>query len=284
MKYAYTHVDGFFSPSTWAEDVKGAFGLCSATGDWGVFEARIKELNAECPKGESIKVLYVARHGQGEHNLNKDKYGGFINDVHVQEVYQILDPSLTQLGRDQAAATGTAIQREVARGMPLPEKWFVSPLERAGETCGLEWGWAFGKAEEKKEGDVVDKGSGVPAVVIETLRAHIHAHQCDKRSPISKVSKLFPSFDYSPITSEEDERWLPRSVRDRETKDEAEARCGMAMAECLDLCEGATYISVTGHVLALQSLYAVLGVPPRQLGVGEMNVLVLRVKQVDEEE
>lgn len=45
--------------------------------------------------------------------------------------------------------------------MPLPSKWYVSPMKRAGETCGIEWGWLF--EESKGKG----KGHGVPATVIE---------------------------------------------------------------------------------------------------------------------
>ena len=49
--------------------------------------------------------------------------------------------------------------------MPLPDKWFVTPLKRTGETCGLEWGWHFGAdANPAKEEDL---GRGVPATVIE---------------------------------------------------------------------------------------------------------------------
>jgi hypothetical protein len=39
-------------------------------------------------------------------------------------------------------------------------------------------------------------------------------------------------------------------------------------------------ISVTAHSGALRGLYKSLGVPVRHLEVGEMNVLVLRVKEL----
>lgn len=47
------------------------------------------------------------------------------------------------------------------------------------------------------------------------------------------------------------------------------------------LADGSADISITSHSGALRGLYAVLGVPPRNLVVGEMNVLVLRVREVD---
>jgi hypothetical protein len=40
-------------------------------------------------------------------------------------------------------------------------------------------------------------------------------------------------------------------------------------------------ISITAHNGVLRGLYATLGVPPRSLDVGEMNVLVVRVKKTE---
>lgn len=39
-------------------------------------------------------------------------------------------------------------------------------------------------------------------------------------------------------------------------------------------------ISITSHSGALRGVYKTLGVPARQLVVGEMNVLVVRVREV----
>ena len=83
----------------------------------------------------------------------------------MQIIHPILDPLLTDLGREQAAHLASALQIEAARGMPLPDLWFTSPLKRTGETCGIEWGWRFpGKAGEENHGDL---GHAVPAVAIE---------------------------------------------------------------------------------------------------------------------
>lgn len=70
--------------------------------------------------------------------------------------YPVLDPLLTPLGESQAVSLGEAFQREHQRGMPVPERWFVSPLRRCGQTVELEWGWLLPE--------------GVPAVVIEVRR------------------------------------------------------------------------------------------------------------------
>lgn len=200
--------------------------------------------------------------------------------------------------------------------MPLPNKWYVSPMKRAGETCGIEWGWLF--EENQRKG----KSHGVPATVIEVnyfvwhihlgvlfltrtnyqnLREHLHVHECDKRSSLSDLQRDFPSFTYTSETTEEDELWQPGEVRNRETEEELVARCGAGIAQVLDMSKDSicayrmqggerfivdiTFlvdISITSHSGALRGICKSLGVPSRSLIVGEMNIFVLRVKKIGE--
>ncbi|WVQ97168.1 hypothetical protein IAU59_004278 [Kwoniella sp. CBS 9459] len=272
-KYSYKHLDDFFVISKWEDDVKGPFGLTPPPGDWAGFRAKIKELNEQCPKGESVKVIFAARHGQAEHNVVSETYG-----ERGQIDYPILDPDLTLLGRSQAFQTRKAIQREAGRGMPIPEIWFTSPLRRAGETCGIEWGWLFGKAWKGGQ------GHGVPAIVIEDIREHLHVNQCDARLPLSSLKPLFPSFIYPEDMSDPDDLWKPIEVRARETEDELVARRGEGIAEVLERSGSSTYISVTAHSGALRGIYKSLNVAHHYIVVGEMNVLVVRVKEEEEQQ
>ncbi|ODO11794.1 hypothetical protein I350_00578 [Cryptococcus amylolentus CBS 6273] len=289
MTYTYTHLDEFFKLSTWDRDIKGSFGLQPPPGNWEGFRKRIAELQGQCAEDESIKVIFAARHGQAEHNVIKDNYRvpqdlilsarhlfqkGKWATAHV--LYPILDPDLTPLGREQAAALGHALRREAGRGMPLPERYFVSPLKRAGETCGIEWGWVFGEPDDG------GKGHGVKATVLENLREHLHVHLCDKRSKRSELEKEFPTFTYEPSMTEEDELWEPLEVRGRESDDDLVARLGVGVRQALDASEGATYLSITSHSEAIRGVYKALGVPPRDLVVGQMNIIVLRIKKVAE--
>ncbi|OCF33251.1 hypothetical protein I317_03686 [Kwoniella heveanensis CBS 569] len=290
-KYSYKHLDQFFVISKWEEDVKGPFGLAPPPGDWEGFKAKIKELNDQCPKGESVKVIFAARHGQGEYDtlredviilssrspslcclrIEADRYLQL--PLQGQILYPILDPDLTPLGRSQAYQTRKAIQREVKRGMPVPEKWYTSPLRRAGETCGIEWGWLFDRAWKGGQ------GHGVPATVVENIREHLHVNQCDARLPLSALKPLFPSFTYPETMSDADDIWKPIEVRGRETEDELVARRGEGIAEVLERSGSSTYISVTAHSGALRGIYKSLNVAHHYIVVGEMNVLVIRVKE-----
>ncbi|WWD18048.1 hypothetical protein CI109_102495 [Kwoniella shandongensis] len=287
VKYIYTYLDEFFDLSDWNDDIKGPFGLRPPPGDWAEFKARIKELDDACAEGERVKVIYAARHGQAEHNAVMERYN--CTGHEAEQYANLLDPYLTVLGRSQAAATASAVQREAKRGMPLPEKWFVSPLKRAGETCGIEWGWLFGDDTSKSGGvDAAaaaaggDLGHGVPASVVENIREHLHVHICDSRVSVTELKTEFPSFAFPDDMSDLDTIWKSGKERDRETEEELVARCGKGIAEVLHLSEGSTYVSVTAHSGAMRGIYKSLGVPARPLVVGEMNVLVLRVKEVQE--
>jgi hypothetical protein len=90
----------------------------------------------------------------------------------AKKVHTPHDASLAPSGISEALEVASALQREFGKGMPIPEKFFVSSLKRTGETCGLEWGWLFGSgitAETRKAGWVEgeDRGCGIAATVIE---------------------------------------------------------------------------------------------------------------------
>jgi hypothetical protein len=67
---------------------KSNFGLIESdlpdpknTQPWTSFTKHIRHLNTECAASESIKVLWLGRHGQGWHNVAETKYGTKAWDV-----------------------------------------------------------------------------------------------------------------------------------------------------------------------------------------------------------
>ncbi|KAL1406180.1 hypothetical protein Q8F55_007867 [Vanrija albida] len=273
--YRFELVPGFFVPTEWERDITNRFGLNPRFETWAAFAAAVDELKrAAAADGEVVKVLYTARHGEAEHNVLWKKYGEPDGDA-VQLKYPITDPNLTPVGVGQAVRLGGIFEAEAAAGMPLPSRFFVSPLRRPGETCGLEWGWRF---KAKREADM---GHGVPGEVVEQLREHLHVHECDKRLPRHELAALFPSFTYPPDMPDADVVWQPASVRGRETEDEMVRRAGEGLAIVFDECGAEdTYVSITAHSGVLRAVYKNLRVPLRRLVTGEMNVLVIRARRV----
>lgn len=77
LPWEFTLVSGFFKQSDAMTDdmtfnyVEEDFG-CQA--DWATLLARLRELNDNSPENECYKLLFLARHGQGFHNIASAKY------------------------------------------------------------------------------------------------------------------------------------------------------------------------------------------------------------------
>ncbi|GMK59994.1 hypothetical protein CspeluHIS016_0902110 [Cutaneotrichosporon spelunceum] len=277
MTYAYEHIPDLFEISTWDEDIRARFGLRSS--GWHDFRKRINELQSACAENERIKVLYAARHGEAEHNTLYLRYGMPDTDE-VQLRYPITDPGLTPAGREQAMNLAQVLRQESSMGMPLPTRWYTSPMRRPGETVGLTWGWLYGKGESDLHAEGIlkrgaDMSHGVRAEVVEQIREHLHVHHCDERLAKSELMKLFPAFMWPTSMPEKDTVWRPTG---RETEDEMIARAAEGLTIIMDSARDDVYISMTAHSGVLRALYKTLGVPAHRLDTGEMNVLVLRVR------
>jgi hypothetical protein len=133
----------------------------------------------------------------GEHNIIHEQYATWEQVSHpahssrsqsspwvstnkkAKKVHTPHDASLAPSGISEALEVASALKREVGKGMPVPEKFFVSSLKRTGETCGLEWGWLLSPGSSIEAGKVgwgegEDRGCGIPATVIEVI--HFSAH------------------------------------------------------------------------------------------------------------
>ncbi|RXK36784.1 hypothetical protein M231_05945 [Tremella mesenterica] len=301
MPYQYQYLEGLFTYTTWDKDIKSRLGLDGRFANWAAFRQHIQGLKEQAElEGYTLKVIYAARHGQAEHNVIEANYIHREEDdiiyppplgpAHMR--FPVLDPKLTSLGRSQANNLRLTLQEEVSRGFPIPEVWYVSPLRRAIETSGIEWGFLFDdKWEYRSDEDVSVVNHKVPIRAIENLREHLHAHQCDARLPTEELLHEYPNISFEGLQNI-DPLWRSFEQREadgyrggdiRETEDELVERLGKGIAEAIELSEDATYLSVTSHSGAMRGVYKSLGVPPRPLTVGEMNVLVMRVKQVDKE-
>lgn len=99
------------------------------------------------PSDVQHKVIFIARHGQGFHNLAESKYGTTMWDCYWSEKMtdgQLVwgpDARLSALGKDEAQQAAKAWTRELAHHAPLPELFILSPLSRAIETMLITGVW-----------------------------------------------------------------------------------------------------------------------------------------------
>lgn len=124
---------------------------------------------------ESSKVLYLVRHAQGTHNVNKE-YRKTANR----------DASLTPLGVSQCSKLA-----DVTRDLQL-DLIISSPLTRTLQTATYSFPEAL--------------ANGIPLLAEESFRETVN-YVCDCRRPVSFLRAAFPNVDFSRLEHDEDPIW-----------------------------------------------------------------------------
>ncbi|KAH7341403.1 phosphoglycerate mutase [Rhizoctonia solani] len=263
---SYEAIPGFFIQSdrtTAPQAHPPVFGLKSRTSPmyWNDFETRIKDLQKSAPKGVRYVVCWLARHGQGWHNVAVDKHGlpkweshfsklngdgeitwGPIRCSFIDSRSFIADAKLTPLGETQATEVNALWKKELSRPsdpVPIPTKLFSSPLARALATLDLTF-------KDVIPNDTnADDPAGNP-LVVENLREALAPFTSDHRSSKSEIQKIYPAFRFEESFTENDPLW---SESVSETDDEFNSRIKSTLDHIFkDLLEETdTYISITAH-------------------------------------
>ncbi|KAI5811654.1 phosphoglycerate mutase [Peziza echinospora] len=243
---------------------------------WKKFKSVIKSLNKNAPKNTQYKVFFIARHGQGFHNVAESFYG-----THLWDCYWSLldgngtsrwdDAELTPLGISEVARANVAWKQQLEYGAPLPEIWFTSPLRRAAHTLEITWG------------DITLNSDDIPKPIIkEKLRETMGIHTCDRRSSRCEIARAFPTFTFEHGFPEgPDPFWDPIN---REPDAAKTQRLKTAIDEILEFDSSQTYISLTGHSAAIQSLLKAFGHRPFRLQTSGMIPVAVKVEYSAEKE
>jgi glucosyl-3-phosphoglycerate phosphatase len=158
-------------------------------------------------------AMILLRHGQSEFNL------------HFTESRRdpgIVDPKLTPLGHEQAAAAAQALAGERVRRI------IASPYTRALQTAAP-----------------VARALGLPVVVNPLVRER-YAFTCDTGTPRTELERAWPEHDFSMI----DEVWWPPVEEPARSIEGRAARFRAEMAALADWSD-TLVISHWGFILAL---------------------------------
>ncbi|EJU02987.1 phosphoglycerate mutase-like protein [Dacryopinax primogenitus] len=242
---------------------------------WEEFKTRVQALHEDRKrKNGLVKVLYVGRHGQGWHNVALAKYGRELWDGKWAalegdgEIVWGPDPELTPQGIQEAKNVNSAWAKELPEGMPLPQRWFASPFQRASNTLRITFD---GHVEDPK-----------PLIIevrfqlsLPELREMIGMHTCDKRSPKRTIAERFPTFDFEEGFAEEDELWL---THQRETEEEMIIRAARGLDKIMELTDADdVYISISAHTGIARALMAAVGHRRYDLPTGGVLPMVVAI-------
>ncbi|KAK4501840.1 hypothetical protein PRZ48_007649 [Zasmidium cellare] len=229
---------------------------------WQRFEKHIRHLNAADPQKDQYRVLLVARHGEGVHNVKEreSKWARLEGDGTTTW----LDARLTEKGEQQARdLSGFWKEALEVSKVPAPDRHYTSPLTRCLQTARLTFA------------DVpLPSGNSFRPIVKEALREIHGVHTCDKRSSRDEILSQFPEFALEPGFSDEDELWKPDH---RETLEERIPLMRQFLHEVFQDAES-TFISLTTHSGAIRALYKAIGHPDVWVAAGAVVPIVVRSK------
>ncbi|KDQ16131.1 hypothetical protein BOTBODRAFT_65050 [Botryobasidium botryosum FD-172 SS1] len=272
-QYDYFTVPGFFiqdDPSTdpnTAGSIPPRFGLIDESPErWTTFQSKLDELNSQAAEGAKYKILFVARHGQGYHNLGSALYGKDAWDDYWRKLNgdgNIVwgpDPKLTELGISQAEVAHAAWKTEIPYGIPLPSL-YSSPFSRAASTLEITF-----------KDILLSTSPPARPFIIENLREIIGVSTCDKRDTKTYIANAYPGFDFEDGFTEEDVLWHPDI---RETNPEIQVRARAALDQIFTR-DSSTFISITCHSRFGMNLLSVLGHRKYYLATGAVVPILVK--------
>ncbi|KAF2707957.1 phosphoglycerate mutase-like protein [Pleomassaria siparia CBS 279.74] len=289
--FQYETVKGFFMQSEDGTDdskfdfMKENFGLIDrkygteildeeiAKQHWQSFERYVKRVNEKSADGESYKVLFLGRHGQGFHNVAETKYGTEAWDCY----WSLLDGAdgvtwsdalLTNVGKQQARDVNALWKALLPKGIPAPETYYVSPLTRTLQTADLSF----------KDLDLPSDRPYAP-IGKELVREALGVHTCDRRSTASQIREDFPHVNLEPGFSEPDPLWLPDY---REPRSARNYRLSQFLDDVFEHDNNA-FLSFTSHSGAIASILAAINHRAFALQTGGVIPVFVKAKRVEGE-
>ncbi|KLO11349.1 phosphoglycerate mutase-like protein [Schizopora paradoxa] len=276
MKSEYSVATGFFvqDDASTVDPLPPRFGLLDDSPErWASFTEKIKKLNEEAPEGTSYKSIFAGRHGEGWHNVAMAKYSHDEWNDHLAAqtgdgtIIWGPDPHLTSIGEGQASYAHAMWKQELSSSnIPLPTKFYCSPLSRALQTCLITFDPIV---------DFKSCAEGRRPLVIEDCRERFGVSTCDQRRPKSYIQSTFgEKVTIDENLPEEDVIFKPD---ERETYEHVADRVRAVLDRIFDeRNKDDLVISITAHNGWINTLISVTGHAHYDLPTGGVLPMVVK--------
>ncbi|EAW11619.1 histidine phosphatase family protein [Aspergillus clavatus NRRL 1] len=251
-------------------DSDAEFDPDSRKSQWERFAHHLEQLNANSGPETSYRLLYLGRHGEGYHNVAERRYGTELWDCYwaLQDGdanTTWVDARLTAVGIAQAETARAAWSAQIDAGIPPPQAYYVSPLNRCLATASITF-----------LGLKMPHTQPFRPVVKELLRETLGLHTCDSRSPRSAIAAEYPQYIFERGFAEHD------PLYDAAWRESDSARDVRLRALLSDICarDPSTVLSLTAHSGAITSLLNVAGHRRFALATGAVIPVLVRVERV----
>ncbi|RLV94981.1 putative phosphoglycerate mutase [Spathaspora sp. JA1] len=243
-------------------------------GSWDDIIEKLNHLNSSTKPNEQYKIMYLARHGQGFHNLAHTKYGDNAWNEYWSklngdgEIIWGPDANLTELGISQAKDNNYIWKQQQTnnknqvKDLIIPTKFLVSPLSRSIDTMYHTWN------------DIVDLKTVNP-LIQENWRETMGVHTCDKRSTRTIIDYKYTDkgFIIEPGFVEEDIYYQDDY---RETVGEQAIRINKGLQQLFNECPNDQIVAITSHSGSIRA--QLLAVGHRSFAVGTGGMIPVFVK------
>lgn len=269
--WEFSIVPGIFKQSlpetdaTKFDTIKEHFGIIP---NWDDIIKKLNELNNQVNSNEiQYKLMFLARHGQGYHNVKHNENPQLWDDYwsHLNTDGKIVwgpDPELTELGIEQAKDNNIAWNQEIINNINknkkliIPTKFFTSPFRRSIDTLINTWN------------NIIDLQKIKP-LIQENWRETIGDHTCDKRSTRSIIVEKYQSLGFI-IESDFEEEDIYWKSDWRESVAEQAIRQNKGLQQLFNDNPFDQIVSITSHSGSIRTQLLVLGHRPFAIGTGGM--------------
>lgn len=240
----------------------------STLSQWQRFQQHLSSLNAAAPGSTSYHLLFLARHGQGYHNVGESYYGSEMWDCYWStlegnKTVTWADARLTSIGKGQAKEAHDLWKEMIAeQKIKTPDNFYVSPLDRAIETANITFS------------GIIDQRAYKPTIK-EMLREGNGVHTCDRRSSRSVIASRWPNYTFEDGFSEDDDLWKPDL---RESYGAITERLRGLLDDVFEH-DSNTCISMTAHSGTIMAILHVVQHRPFPLQTGGVIPVLVRVEK-----
>jgi broad specificity phosphatase PhoE len=169
---------------------------------------------------------------------------------------------LTPLGVAQALKVNEFWKTALAKvGIPPPESYYTSPLQRCLQTANVTFSDIGSPAE-----------SEFKPIIKELLREALGVHTCDMRDSKGAIQELWPAYRFEKGFSKDEQLWDPDY---RESRSQRVHRLQLFLDDVFD-SDPNIFISCTSHSGSISSVLEGIGHRHFQLGTGAMMPVFLR--------
>jgi len=238
---------------------------------WQRFEHQVSRLNLNCGQKVQYKVLFMGRHGEGDHNVAESYYGTpawncYWSEQEGNGTVIWADAHLTQAGIAQAVKANTFWAHQIAtQKIRTPESYYSSPLMRCLATANLTFSGL----------DLPSTHPFAPHIK-ELFREAIGVHTCDRRSSKTAIHDAYPNFTFEKGFKEEDPLW---DAIVRETDSAQDERSKTVLDDVFSHDDN-TWISISSHSGEIGSILRVLGHQKFSLGTGQVIPVLVKAETV----